>query len=149
PFENGPSCPAPKPACQTFQAFFPNGVVADGLVTLGSNSAAPNPPVETTDGLIKIFARPREDPFFFDLIGFNRFIADFNGQTATPAVPHFSLFTGKDAFLGKNINAIVMEFPISMLLRSGQTKLAAWAVTYLGDLDNDETRRGDLRHDDH
>ena len=148
PFENGPSCPAPKPLCQTFQAFFPNGVVAEGLVTLGSNSATPNPPVGTTDGMINIFAGPREDPFFFDLIGFNRFIADFNGQTATPAVPHFNLFTGKDAFLGKNINAIVVELPIRMLLPAGSTKLAAWAVTYLGDLEDHDGRR-DNDHDKH
>src|SRR5215469_5323051 len=78
----------------------------------------------------------------------NRFIADFNGQTTTPAVPHFNLFTGKDAFEGKNINAIVIEFPIKMLLAPGSPKLAAWAVTYLGDLRNDEDTRGDLRHDD-
>src|SRR5438552_1853983 len=30
----------------------------------------------------------------------------------------------------------------------GSTKLAAWAVTYLGDLRNDEDSRGDLGHDD-
>lgn len=139
PFENGK---------QTFRAFFPKGVVVDGLTTQGSANATPNTPVEVEDGNIKIFAGPREDPFFFDLVGFNRFIADFNAQSA-PRTPHFNLFTGKDAFLGKNINAIVMEFPFSMLLRSGQTQLAAWAATYLGDLNNDEDSRGDLRHDDH
>jgi hypothetical protein len=148
PFESSPSCPTAA-ACQTFRAFFPNGMVVNGLTTQGSANPAPNPPVPTMDGAITIFAGPREDPFFFDLVGFNRFIADVNKQTTTPAVPHFNLFTGKDAFLGKNINAIVMEFPFSMLLRPGQTKLAAWAVTYLGDLDNDETKRGDLRHADH
>jgi Domain of unknown function (DUF4331) len=144
PFESSSSCPTAA-ACQTFRAFFPNGVVVDGLTTQGSNAPTPNSsPNVITQGPIKIFAGPREDPFFFDLVGFNRFIGKFN-QTG---VADFSLFTGKDAFKGKNINAIVMEFPISMLLRPGQTKLAAWASTYLGDLDNDETRRGDLRHAD-
>jgi hypothetical protein len=88
----------------------------------------------TKEGRIRVFAGPREDPFFFDLVGFNRFIADFNSQTKTPAVPHFDLFTGVDSFLGKNINAIVLKFPINLLLPAGSTKLAAWAVTYLGDV---------------
>jgi hypothetical protein len=90
---------------------------------------------------ITIFAGPREDPFFFDLIGFNRFLADFNSQTTTPATPHFNLFTGVDSFLGKNVNAIVIKFPISLVAGSS-TKFAAWGVTYLGDLppadDNDD-----------
>src|SRR5215471_15727790 len=151
PFGNNDSCPAPQPPCQTYEATFPQGVVIDGLVTLGSNAATPNPPVVTAMGPISIFAGPREDPFFFDLIGFNRFIAKFNSQPA-PAVPHFNLFTGKDAFLGKNINAIVVEFPISMLLPAGSTKLAAWAVTYLGnlpddDLDQDDRGRRRGQHD--
>ena len=150
PFDNSSApCPAPNPPCQTYRAFFPHDLVINGLTTQGSAAATPKMPMITEEGPISIFAGPREDPFFFDLVGFNRFIADFNGQTTTPAVPHFNLFTGKDAFLGKNINAIVIEFPITMLLRPGQTKLAAWAVTYLGDLRNDEDTRGDLRHDDH
>jgi hypothetical protein len=89
---------------------------------------------------ITIFAGPREDPFFFDLIGFNRFLPDVNRQTA-PAKPNFNLFTGEDSFLGKNVNAIVIKFPIS-LVAGNATKFAAWAVTYLGDLppadDNDD-----------
>ena len=125
PFESIPSCPTAA-ACQTFRAFFPNGMVVNGLTTQRSANATPNPPIPTTDGPITIFAGPREDPFFFDLVGFNRFIAEVNKQTTVPVVPNFSLFTGKDAFLGKNINAIVIEFPIRMLLRPGQTKLAAW-----------------------
>jgi hypothetical protein len=153
PFDNNSACPAPSPPCQTYQAFFPRDIVIDGLTTQGSAAATPNPVVVTEDGPISVFAGPREDPFFFDLVGFNRFIADFNGQTTTPAVPHFNLFTGKDAFLGKNINAIVVEFPIKMLLPPGSTKLAAWAVTYLGGLpddDFDQHNRGEHRrpHDD-
>jgi hypothetical protein len=150
PFDNNSACPAPAPLCQTFRAFFPNGAVVEGLTTQGSNGGTPNTPVVTQDKskTISVFAGPREDPFFFDLIGFNRFIADFNKQPTTPT-PHFNLFTGVDAFLGKNINAIVLEFPIKLLLpKAGSTKLAAWAVTYLGDLDNDEDNRGDLRHDE-
>src|SRR5438552_10634563 len=148
PFDNNPPCLAPNPPCQTYRAFFPHDIVIDGLATQGSANATPKVPVITQDGPISVFAGPREDPFFFDLVGFNRFIADFNGQPAAQTAPHFNLFTGRDAFLGKNINAIVLEFPFKVVLPPGSTKLAAWAVTYLGDLRNDEDSRGDLGHDD-
>lgn len=130
-FDNNSTCPAPNPPCQTYTATFPDGSVVDGLTTQGSFTATPKPAVITSAGPISVFAGPREDPFFFDRVGFGRFLADFNGQTTTPAVPHFNLFTGKDAYLGKNISAISVEFPITMLLSPGSTKLAAWAVTYL------------------
>jgi hypothetical protein len=106
----------------------------EGLVTQGTANATPNPPIVTTKGPISVFAGPRQDPFFFDLVGFDRFIADFNSQKTAKPVPHFNLFTGVDSFAGANINAIVLEFPINFLLPAGSTKLAAWAVTYLGDL---------------
>ncbi|MBV8779605.1 MAG: DUF4331 family protein [Alphaproteobacteria bacterium] len=132
-FANGPSCPAPQAACQTYRAFFPHGIVVEGLTTQGTAAATPNRPIITTKAVggstITAFAGPREDPFFFDLVGFNRFIAKFN---ATGTVDG-SLFTHVDSFLGKNINAIAFEFPIS-LVAGNAPKFAAWAATYLGDL---------------
>jgi hypothetical protein len=80
-FGNNPSCPAPQPLCQTFRAVFPHDIVVEGPVTLGTANATPNHPVVTRKGPISVFAGPREDPFFFDLVGFDRFIADFNSQT--------------------------------------------------------------------
>jgi hypothetical protein len=149
PFDNNASCPAPEPQCQTFRVFFPRDIVVDGLVTQGTANATPNTPVVTEDGPITVFAGPREDPFFFDLVGFERFIADFNSQPTKSAVPDFNLFTGVDSFLGSNVNAIVLEFPIKLLLPTGATKLAAWAVTYLGDVRDDDGRRDGVSHFEH
>ena len=101
PFGNGPDCLAPHDACQTFRAVFPNKVVVEGFTTQGTFDATHQVPEITTAGDIKIFAGPREDPFFFDLVGFNRSIAAGANK-----------FTGVDAFLGKNVNAIVVEFPV-------------------------------------
>jgi hypothetical protein len=103
PFGNGSACPT-GPACQTYRAVFPNKVVAEGFTTQGTFGATHLAPVITTAGNIEIFAGPREDPFFFDLVGFNRSIAAGANK-----------FTGVDAFLGKNINAIVLEFPVNMV----------------------------------
>jgi hypothetical protein len=140
PFGNGPSCPT-GPACQTFKAFFPNDVVVEGLTTQGTPGATHNPPVIKTAGNIKVFAGPREDPFFFDLVGFNRSIA----------VGDPNLFTGVDAFKGKNINAIVVEFPVNMVFPHDKcigkttpvfsTPCGLWAVTYLGNVDADDNDR--------
>jgi len=142
PFGNGPDCPAPQPACQTYRAVFPNKVVIEGLATQGASSATHNPPIVTTEGGIKVFAGPREDPFFFDLVGFNRTIA--SNPTAV-------LFTGVDAFKGKNINAIVVEFPISMVFPQNScmgattpvfsTSCGVWAVTYLGNFNFDDPEK--------
>src|SRR6516165_4151342 len=133
PFGNGPDCPAPQPACQSYRAVFPNKVVIEGLATQGTSGVTHNPPVVTAEGDIKVFAGPREDPFFFDLVGFNRTIGSDSAQV---------LFTGVDAFVGKNVNAIVVEFPISMVFPQNRcngtttpvfsTPCGVWAVTYLG-----------------
>jgi hypothetical protein len=119
------------------QGGFPNNVVVEGLTTQGTSAATHLTPVVTAAGDIKVFAGPREDPFFFDLVGFNRSIA-----------AGANLFTGVDAFKGKNINAIVVEFPVNMVFPSGSctlrptppffTPCGVWAVTYLGDFRPDD-----------
>jgi Domain of unknown function (DUF4331) len=148
PFGNGPDCPAPQPACQVFLASFPGGVKVMGKATQGTSAPTPNPAVIATAGDIKVFAGPREDPFFFDLIGFNRATA-----TGNPA-----LFTGVDAFKGKNINAIVVEFPSTMVFPVDRcfsntpglplTPCGVWAVTYLGHFRPDDLERFE-RHPEH
>src|SRR5215469_209768 len=116
PFGNGPACPTPQAACQTFKAFFPEDIVVEGLTTQGTAGPAPLKLEITTVNIhnrqIKVFAGPREDPFFFDLVGFNRTINSNPTQvlfTGNPTHP------GVDAFKGKNINAIVVEFPVDMV----------------------------------
>jgi hypothetical protein len=134
-FANQAACPAPEPACQPFQVRFPHGVVVEGLATQGTAGATHLPPVIVTEaaGTLRAFAGPREDPFFFDLVGFNRSVAAGANK-----------FTGVDAFLGKNVNAIALEFPVGMVFPAGScagttspvfaTPCGAWAVTYLAPL---------------
>jgi hypothetical protein len=106
---------------QNFTAFFPNGTVVTGPVTQGTvTSTTPNPPMITQGppgSGITIFAGPRDDPFFFDFVGFERFLAG----TGT--------FTGTDAFAGFNVNSIVVQFPLEMVVGHAE-KFGAWGVTY-------------------
>lgn len=57
-----------------------------------------------------------EDPFFFDLVGFNN---SFN-------------FTGDDTFAGADISAIVLEVPSAELQAGANTNIGVWARTVVG-----------------
>jgi hypothetical protein len=148
PFGNGPDCQSPQPACQAYKAIFPNHVVIHGLATQGTSAEKHTSPMVQIAGDITVFAGPREDPFFFDLVGFNRTIG--SNPTAVS-------FTGVDAFKGKNINAIVVEFPVNMVFPQNtcggtttpvfSTPCGVWAVTYLGNL-RPEDDKFDLHPDE-
>jgi hypothetical protein len=115
----------PSSSGQTFTATFPNNITVTGQVTKANGTGRrANPPVINTGPQgIKIFAGPREDPFFFDLVGFNRFVGGVGG------------FRGIDSFDGLNTNAIVVEFPINLVAGTGNT-FSAWGVTFLGTAGN-------------
>jgi len=134
PFGNGPACPS-GPRCQVFRATFSNGTVLDGLATRGTSGATHLPPEITVADPVKAFAGPRESPFFFDLVGFNRATASGNP----------SLFTGVDAYRGKNVLAIVVEFPLSWAFPTDcaltppfSTPCGAWATSFLGNFRLDD-----------
>ena len=66
----------------------------------------------------RLFAGLRDDPFFFDLTGFNDTLA-----TGT-----LSFDPARDAFAGSNIMVIAMEFDAASLLGT-DTTFQAWATT--------------------
>jgi len=66
---------------------------------------------------IKVFAGPRDDPFFFDL---NQYKAIIAGSATSFNNP------GTDAFKGTNVLSIVVELPKSML---GTGSINAWATS--------------------
>jgi hypothetical protein len=55
---------------------------------------------------IKVFAGPRDDPFFFDLVRFKDIIGGTQTGFRNPGV---------DTFAGTNVMSIVVEVPKSML----------------------------------
>jgi hypothetical protein len=92
----------------------PPTLIVEGL---GAPIAAPiTPPGATSpmvkaEGNIKLFAGLRDDPFFFDLAGFQAFVANprapVNGlRAAGGGAP-------VDSFAGSNILAIVLELPVT------------------------------------
>jgi hypothetical protein len=67
---------------------------------------------------VKVFAGPRDDPFFFDLVAFRNIL---NGTATSFRNP------GLDTFAGTNVLSVVVEVPKSMLGGSGT--LNVWVET--------------------
>lgn len=76
-------------------------------------------PTETMieSGTARAFAGLRDDPFFFDLMGFRE--TTMSGQLRFDST--------RDFFAGKNITSIVVEFPISAIGADGPFNV--WATT--------------------
>jgi len=90
-----------------------NGTSTEVAVTpYGSTS----PNTSTNANGIRIFAGPRDDPFFFDLARFKEIIA--GTQTSFRS-------TGVDAFAGTNVMSIVVEVPKSLL--GSAASINVWA----------------------
>ncbi len=102
---------------QTY-GFIVNGMKVDGaMVTAGTDEPKPNPPIiNNGPGGIASFAGQRDDPFFFDVVGFTRFLNGTGG------------FDGSDGFAGYNVSAIVIELPRTMI-DGGSDQLQVWGET--------------------
>ena len=68
------------------------------------------------DNGVKVFAGPRDDPFFFDLVRFRQVIAGTASSFNNP---------GNDTFAGTNVMAIIVEVPKSLLGSNGAINV--WA----------------------
>lgn len=78
--------------------------------------SASNPIIGENNG-IKVFAGPREDPFFFDLGQFKKVIGGMATSFNNP---------GTDTFKGTNVMSFVVELPKSMV---GTGTINIWATT--------------------
>ncbi|HEU0075518.1 MAG TPA: DUF4331 family protein [Dehalococcoidia bacterium] len=113
-----------------------NSLVVEGLGSPVSAAITPPgaDPIINTAGPVKVFAGLRDDPFFFDLAGFQGFLSD-------PRVPAKGLRAAGagdpvDAFAGTNVLAIVLELPVTAL--TGGTSadsgvIKTWVSTRRGD----------------
>jgi hypothetical protein len=97
---------------QTATIRLPNGASFTALTTVSDLSGTSPTPVITTDpatGVI-FFAGEIDDPFFFDIPGFNRFIASVLAGSADPT----QLQRGRDTFAGYNTLGIALSLPVSL-----------------------------------
>jgi hypothetical protein len=82
--------------------------------TISTLAAAPNPQIinqpENNPG-VKFFAGEVDDPFFFDIPAFSRFVASIKAGSPNPAL----LQRGRDTFAGYNVMAIAVELPLRLI----------------------------------
>lgn len=81
--------------------------------TVQTLNAAANPFTLTTNAATgaKFFAGLTDDPFYFDIVGFNRFVGSVLGGTPDPT----RLERSRDSFAGYNIHMIAIEVPAASL----------------------------------
>ena len=102
---------------QTYTVFLPDESVLLGDVTEATEEPTPNAAVIASNGGVRAFAGPRDDPFFFDFVGFSRVLAGTGG------------FSGADSFGGFNVSALVIELPTSMIGGGPDGILGVWGTT--------------------
>jgi len=100
-----------------------------------SGSVAYNTPTTLPNG-IKVFAGPREDPFYFDLTQFYAILPDrnFANQPNVPAaIAGCFRSDGQDFLAGFNVLSLVVEMPRKMLADSNGHvgRINVWAATSL------------------
>jgi len=102
-----------RSAPQTATIRLPNGQTFTAPTTVQTLASSPNPFVVTTDSAsgVSFFAGLTDDPFFFDIVGFNRFVASVLANNPDPA----QLLRARDSFAGYNIHMIALRVPASML----------------------------------
>lgn len=98
---------------QTATISLSNGASFTAPTTVQTLAAQSNPFVVTTDPAtgISFFAGLTDDPFFFDIVGFNRFVSSVT--SGKPDVTN--LQRGRDSFAGYNIHMIALSVPAHLL----------------------------------
>jgi hypothetical protein len=104
----GPAAPIQTGLTSTLSKSTP---IETNISTYGSN-----PTIGESNG-IKVFAGPRDDPFFFDLAQYGKVIAGTATSFNNP---------GTDFFAGTNVLSLVVEVPKSML---GSGAINIWATS--------------------
>jgi hypothetical protein len=90
----------------------PNGDRFDALATPPSlNTNPPAPVLTTNENHAVFFAGLADDPFFFDIPAFNRFVASV--RAGSPDTAHFN--RARDSFAGYNVLAIALSVPVDLV----------------------------------
>ena len=116
-----------RSAPQTATIRLPNGRRFTAPTTVQTLAATANAFTVTTDPAsgVSFFAGLTDDPFFFDIVGFNRFVASV--LAGAPNAAHLS--RGRDSFAGYNIHMIALSIPASLLKGRGSNEIGVQGLT--------------------
>ena len=95
--------------------------------TVSNFTPAGAPFVVTTDPIsgISFFAGLTDDPFYFDIVAFGRFISSVTAGSPDPT----RLQRSRDSFAGYNIHTLALEIPAHLLQGSAGNSIGVNAVT--------------------
>ncbi len=112
---------------QTATITLPGGRKFTAPTTVPTFTATPPDFVVTRDAAtgVSFFAGLTDDPFFFDIVGANRFISSI--LAGSPDLTR--LQRGRDSFAGYNIHMITLSVPVSMLRGSAGNIVGVDGVT--------------------
>ena len=98
---------------QTATITLPNGQILHAPTTVSTESATAPTPAVTSDPTTNVdfFAGEVDDPFFFDLVAFNRFVATVKAGAPDPT----QFNRGRDTFAGYNVLSIALRMPVALL----------------------------------
>ncbi|MBI3649666.1 MAG: DUF4331 family protein [Acidobacteria bacterium] len=98
-------------APQIATVILPFGQILTAPTTVPTLAENANPFTVTTDPEtgVSFFAGTADDPFFFDIPGFNRFVASVLSGAPNGAL----LQRGRDSFAGYNVQAFALSIPVS------------------------------------
>jgi hypothetical protein len=125
---------------QTATIRLPNGASFTAPTTVSNLTGTSPVPVITTDPAtgVMFFAGEIDDPFFFDIPGFNRFIASVLAGTPDPT----QLQRGRDSFAGYNTLGIVLSLPVSLFGTVANNEIGIHARTARLDTQRQLDRQG-------
>jgi hypothetical protein len=87
-------------------------------------------PIIASAGGIQVFCGPRDDPFFFDLAGFQQFVGAAGPTGYVPSGGGLrNGGTPVDFFAGGNVSAIVIQLPVAAVTGAATT-VRAWSKTF-------------------
>ena len=94
-----------------------NSTLLDNVKVEASITTYGQSPIIGDQNGIKVFAGPRDDPFFFDLVAYKNVLAGTASGFSNP---------GTDTFKGTNVMTVVVEVPKSEL---GTGSINIWATS--------------------
>ncbi len=112
---------------QTATIELPFGQKFTAPTTIATQAAQPNPFTVTTDPAtgVSFFAGETDDPFFFDIPAFSRFISSIRAGSPDPS----QFARGRDSFAGYNILSIILSVPRSVLRLQSDSVIGVQSLT--------------------
>jgi hypothetical protein len=102
-------------------------VTRNGEVILTGSTSPGKSLTINRSGPVRGYAGLRDDPFFFDLGGYLDILSKEAGKSFLGCTS-----ARTDFFAGKNVSAIVLEVPASILTSSGSSQIGVWSATTVG-----------------